>query len=62
MKSFLKRSAVKQLACFLLAVIITAVFVPLPAQASTTKYNYKITTLKQKKWDFSFLPRFPKVS
>ena len=50
MKSFLKRSAVKQLACFLLAVIITAVFVPLPAQASTTKYNYKITTLKQKKW------------
>ena len=50
MKSFLKRSAVKQLACFLLAVIITVGFVPLPAQASTTKYNYKITTLKQKKW------------
>ena len=50
MKSFLKRSAVKQLACFLLAVIITAAFVPLPAQASTEKYNYKITTLKQKKW------------
>lgn len=50
MKSFLKRSAVKQLACFLLAVIITVGFVPLPAQASTEKYNYKITTLKQKKW------------
>ena len=50
MKSFLKRSAVKQLACFLLAVIITVGFVPLPAQASTKKYNYKITTLKQKKW------------
>ena len=50
MKSFLKRSAVKQLACFLLAVIITVGSVPLPAQASTTKYNYKITTLKQKKW------------
>ena len=58
MKSFLKRSAVKQLACFLLAVIITVGFVPLPAQASTTKYNYKITTLKQKKWvtakDYSY--------
>lgn len=50
MKSFLKRSAVKQLACFLLAVIITVGFVPLPAHASTEKYKYKITTLKQKKW------------
>ncbi len=50
MKSFLKRSAVKQLACFLLAVIITVGFVPLPAQASTEKYNYKITTLNQRKW------------
>jgi hypothetical protein len=50
MKSFLKRSAVKQLACFLLAVMITAAFVPLPAQAYTQKYNYKVTTLKQKKW------------
>lgn len=50
MKSFLKRSAVKQLACFLLAVIITVGFVPLPAQAYTQKYNYKVTTLKQKKW------------
>ncbi len=50
MKSFLKRSAVKQLACFLLAVIITVGFVPLPAQASTEKYKYKVTTLKQKKW------------
>lgn len=50
MKAVLKCSIVKQLACFLLAVMITAAFVPLPARASTVKYNYKSTTLKQKKW------------
>ena len=50
MKSLIKRSAVKQLACFLLAVMITAAFVPLPARAATEKYNYKIISLSQKKW------------
>lgn len=50
MKSFPKRNAVKQLACFLLAFMITAAFVPLPTHAYTQKYNYKVSTLKQKKW------------
>lgn len=50
MKSLLKRSSVKRLACFLLAAIITVGFVPLPARAATAKHNYKIISLSQKKW------------
>lgn len=50
MKSFLKHSTVKQLTSLILAVMITAAFVPLPARAATAKYNYKIITLSQKKW------------
>ena len=50
MKSLLKRNAVKHLICIVLTVVITAGFIPLRAEADTTKYVYKFISLKQNKY------------
>lgn len=50
MKSLLKRNAVKHLICIVLTVVITAGFIPLRAEAYTTKYAYKFITLNQNKY------------
>ena len=50
MKPLLKNIALKKLICMALIVLIMIGFFPFQAYAASTKYVYKITTLKQNKY------------